>query len=171
MLQASLALLLFAIVLFVVFLLRSKASGMPGGKVIYTDTRGWGKVEKPLYDSDLGLTGKPDYLVEKDGKMIPVEVKTGKVNDAPYDSHIYQLAAYCLLVQRVLGKRPPYGILHYSNKTYQIEYTQELESSVIDLVLEMRDCINKTEPDRSHQSPGRCRGCGYRSTCSQVLKA
>ncbi len=76
-----------------------KASGLPGGRVIYTDTRAWGnKVEKPLYDASLGLTGKPDYLVEKNGRIIPVEVKSGRAPQSPYDSHIYQLASYFLLV-------------------------------------------------------------------------
>lgn len=170
MLQTAAALLIFAVILFVVYLLRSKSAGMPGGKIIYTDTRGWGKLEKPLYDGELGLTGKPDYLVEKNGQVIPVEVKTSKIGDAPYDSHIYQLAAYCLLVQRVMGKRPSHGILHYANKTFEVEYTQEMESRVIELVLEMKDSGGNKELDRSHESPGRCRSCGYRSTCTQVLK-
>jgi CRISPR-associated exonuclease Cas4 len=171
MLPAGIGLLIISLILFLLYLLRSKASGMPWGKIIYSDTRGWGKLEKPLFDSDLGLTGKPDYLVEKNGKVIPVEVKSGKVGEAPYDSHIYQLAAYCLLIQRVMGKRPPYGILHYANRTFEIEYTQEMETQIIDLIIEMRNCLGQEEPDRSHQSPGRCRGCGYRSSCSQVLKS
>ena len=64
--------------------------------MVYTDTGAWGKVEKPLYYHALGLTGKPDYLVERDGILIPVEVKSGRTPEAPYDSHIFQLAAYCL---------------------------------------------------------------------------
>ena len=68
---------------------------------------------------ELGLVGKPDYLVESAGQLIPVEVKSTRNSNAPYDAHIFQLAAYCLLVQRQLGKRPPYGILHYANRTYR----------------------------------------------------
>ena len=68
--------------------------------MIYTDTRGWSAVEKPLYDPVIGLTGRPDYLVKKGKDIIPVEVKTSRTPEAPYDSHIFQLAAYCLLVAR-----------------------------------------------------------------------
>ena len=35
-----------------------KAAGLPGGRIIYTDTRGWGKVEKPLFYAALDLAGK-----------------------------------------------------------------------------------------------------------------
>jgi CRISPR-associated exonuclease Cas4 len=169
MLPAAAALFILGLILLVWVMLNRRSSGLPGGKVIYTDTRGWGKPEKPLYDPDLGLAGKPDYLVEQGGKIIPVEVKTRRAGDsAPYDSHIYQLAAYCLLVQRVLGKRPPYGILRYADKTFQIDYTQELETGVIELLLEMRR-YDRTQPDRSHDLPARCRKCGYRSACDQAL--
>ncbi len=100
-----------------------RAIGLPAGRVIYADTRSWGPVEQPLYDAELGLAGKPDYLVETGGQVIPVEVKSSPVTTAPYDAHIFQLAAYCLLVQRHYGKRPAYGILHYPNRTFAIDYT------------------------------------------------
>ena len=77
MLIAGLVILLAAFILFFISGRQRRASGLPGGRVIYTDTRAWGKVEKPLFDKDLGLTGKPDYLIEQNGKIIPVEVKTG----------------------------------------------------------------------------------------------
>ena len=86
---------------------QQKTAGIPGGRIIYTDTHGWGKVEKPLYYAALALTGKPDYLIEKNGQLIPVEVKSGRAPEAPYDSHIFQLASYCLLVEKTYGKRPP----------------------------------------------------------------
>jgi CRISPR-associated exonuclease Cas4 len=96
---------------------RQKSLGIPSGRIIIADTRQWVPVQKPLYDPDSGLTGRPDYLVEQSGKMIPVEVKSQRVESGPYDAHIYQLAAYCLLVERLFNKRPNYGILHYQNRT------------------------------------------------------
>jgi CRISPR-associated exonuclease Cas4 len=98
MLYLALALFIFALFFFRKSSIQRKEAGLPGGRIIYTDTRGWGKVEKPLFYPALELTGKPDYLVEKNGQIIPVEVKSGRAPEAPYDSHIYQLAAYCILV-------------------------------------------------------------------------
>ena len=166
----ALVLILIALILFWQAGRQRKASGLPGGRIIYTDTRQWGPVEKPLYDPALNLTGKPDYLVmQSNGQIIPVEVKTGRSLTAPYDSHIFQLAVYCLLVERSLGKRPPYGILRYPSRTFEIEYTQALEASLLDTLAEMRQQERHAEIDRSHDQPARCARCGYRSICDQHL--
>lgn len=166
----ALVLILVALILFWQAARQRKASGLPGGRIIYTDTRQWGAVEKPLYDPALNLTGKPDYLVmQSNGQIIPVEVKTGRSPAAPYDSHIYQLAVYCLLVDRSMGKRPAYGILHYPGRTFAIDYTQTLESSLLDTLAEMRQQDRRGEADRSHDQPARCVRCGYRSICDQCL--
>lgn len=146
------------------------ATGLPGGQIIYTDTRNWGTVEKPLYDPRLSLAGKPDYLVEQDDLIIPVEVKSTRVTEAPYDSHIYQLAAYCMLVERTFEKRPTYGIIHYPNRTYRVDYTETLESTLLDLLADIRREEHFKSVNRSHQSPQRCAHCGFRDTCDQYLR-
>jgi CRISPR-associated exonuclease Cas4 len=172
----TLAILVFAVALLLLWESnrRKRSAGIPGGRIIYTDTRTWGAVEKPLFDPLTGLAGKPDYLVEKGEQIIPVEVKSSRTSDRPLDSHIYQLAAYCLLVERVMGKRPPYGILHYprgsrEGRTYAIDYTPQLEGALLDLLEEMRQQERRRDIQRSHESASRCSGCGYRSICDQRL--
>ncbi|MEA3349733.1 MAG: CRISPR-associated protein Cas4 [Chloroflexota bacterium] len=146
-----------------------KTTGLPGGKVVYADTRKWGEVEEPLYDEVLDLVGRPDYLVKQRKMIIPVEVKSTQVAQSPYDSHIFQLAAYCYLVEQEYGTRPNHGLLHYPNRTYCIEYTSELEAELIKLVAEMRTKGHLKKINRSHQSQRRCASCGYRSNCDQSL--
>jgi CRISPR-associated exonuclease Cas4 len=146
-----------------------KAAGLPGGRVIYTDTRGWGKVEKPLYYATLGLTGKPDYLIERNGQIIPVEVKSGRAPEAPYDSHIFQLASYCLLVEKTYNKRPPYGIIHYENRDFAVDYTRDLEAALMNLLADMQQDDVKKQVPRSHEQPSRCARCGFRNVCDQSL--
>lgn len=148
---------------------RRKAAGLPAGRVVYTDTGQGGKVEKPLFDPLSGLVGKPDYLVEQDGLLIPVEVKSSYAPSEPYDSHVYQLAAYCLLVFRVYGKRPPHGLLRYRNRTFAIDFTPELEASLLERLSEMRLQEKAGDANRSHQSPARCAACGYRQICDERL--
>ena len=168
-LYIALVLFIVAVIFFVQSSRQRREAGLPGGRVIYTDTRAWDEVEKPLFSNELGLTGKPDYLVEQNGKLIPVEVKTGRVPDAPYDSHIFQLAAYCLLVEKTYGKRPPYGIIHYSNRDFAVDYTPQLESALLDHLADMRrDELRKDVP-RSHEDAARCRRCGFRKVCDQYL--
>lgn len=167
----SLSIVFFLVGLVVLWIVgkRQKSLGLPAGKIIIADTLRWVPVEKALYDPDSGLTGRPDYLVEQSGRMIPVEVKSQRVESGPYDAHIFQLAAYCLLVDRLYNKRPDYGILHYTNRTYEIEYTSQLEAELLDLLEEMRLMGRKKSLDRSHESVKRCTGCGFRSTCDQRL--
>ncbi len=162
-------LIILAIYLLVNANRKQRDVGLPAGRVIYTDTRGWGRVEKPLYDPQTGLTGRPDYIVQQDDRWIPVEVKSTWSPPVPYDSHLFQLAAYCLLVERVYGVRPPYGILRYRNRTLQIEYTPQLEADLREMMEEMRAQERKGEPQRSHQDSARCARCGYREQCSQKI--
>ena len=169
MLYLALALLFIAFVFFWQSNCQRQAAGLPGGRVIYTDTRGWGKLEKPLFYAALELTGKPDYLVQQNGQIIPVEVKSGHAPEAPYDSHIYQLASYCLLVEKTYGKRPPYGIIHYQTRDFAVDYTQELEQSLLDLLAEMKRDQYKNNIPRSHEQAARCKHCGFRKVCDQSL--
>lgn len=146
-----------------------RASGLPPGRVISSDTQRWGKVEKPLYDPISGLTGKPDYLVEEKDFLIPVEVKSSRAPSLPHDSHIYQLAAYCLLVERIYGKRPPYGIMRYRDQTFSIDYTPALQSDLEQLLDAIRAQDRRGEIGRSHNEPARCARCGFRNICDQRL--
>ena len=169
MLYLALALLFFAFIFFWQSGRQRQAAGLPGGRVIYTDTRGWSKLEKPLFYAALELTGKPDYLVQQNGQIIPVEVKSGRAPDAPYDSHIYQLAAYCLLVEKTYNKRPPYGIIHYEGRDFAIDYTHELEQSLLELLTEMKRDEFRKEVNRSHEQASRCKRCGFREVCDQKV--
>jgi CRISPR-associated exonuclease Cas4 len=148
---------------------QKKASGLPGGRVIYTDTQGWKPAEKPLFDPELGLAGRPDYLVQDGAQIIPVEVKSTRAPQEPFDSHIYQLAAYCRLVHKNFGVRPAYALLHYPGRTFAIDYTPALEKALIQVLDEMRAREHQRQVDCSHQSPARCRACGYRPECDQRL--
>ncbi|MEZ0397390.1 MAG: CRISPR-associated protein Cas4 [Anaerolineales bacterium] len=168
-LYVALSLLLLALLLWLISGRQRRLARLPGGRIIYTDTRAWGKLEKPLYDPLLGLTGKPDYLIEQDGRLIPVEVKTGRTPAAPYDSHIFQLAAYCLLVEKTYGKRPAYGIIHYPDRDFAVDYTPALESALLDLLAELRRDQTRGQVHRSHEDERRCRGCGFRGVCEERL--
>ena len=137
---------LFLFLLALIFFWQSgkqrREAGLPGGRIIYSDTDGWGKVERPLYYQPLKLTGKPDYLVRQNGVIIPVEVKSGLAPKSPYDSHIFQLASYCLLVEKTYGKRPPYGIIHYNDHDFAIDYTPELEFALMEMLSLRLDTIS-----------------------------
>ncbi len=163
--------LLALIGLMLLFLARRQRAktGLPEGRVVYADTGAWGRLEQPLFSRARGLTGKPDYLVEDRGQRIPVEVKSGRAPRQPYDTHIYQLAAYCMLVEDTYGVRPRHGLIRYADRTFAVDYTGELEAEVTAILNAMRADTEAKELRRSHEAPERCRGCGYRPVCDQSL--
>ncbi len=164
------AILIFlALVLFGISHLLAKRTGIPDGRIIYSDPGVWKKALKPLYDAGIGLTGRPDYLIKKDDQIIPAEVKSSWAPRSPYDSHILQLAAYCVLVESTYGQRPPYGLLRYKNRTFKIKFTSALEERVLEKIDIIRKQKNKADTPRSHNHPNRCARCGYRNICDQRL--
>jgi CRISPR-associated exonuclease Cas4 len=163
----ALFLLVLSVVLLWIAARQRKSSGLPQGRVIYTDTRAWNRLEKPLYDPLTALTGKPDYLVEQNDRIIPVEIKSGWAPAEPHPSHIFQLAAYCLLVEKAMGKRPEYGIIQYRNRAFSIDFTQTLEEELLNLLDEMRRDEKQACFDRSHDEYQRCASCGFNQICDQ----
>ncbi|MDY6873627.1 MAG: CRISPR-associated protein Cas4 [Chloroflexota bacterium] len=147
-----------------------RATGLPEGRVVSSDMGRWQPESRVLYDHRLDLAGKPDYIVEHDGVPVPIEVKSGRTPNQPYQSHILQLAAYCYLVEATSGKRPPYGILRYPQNTFKVPYTLDLREELLATLAEIRQAESRPSPmDRLHHSPARCAACGFRSVCDQRL--
>ncbi|MDY7078697.1 MAG: Dna2/Cas4 domain-containing protein [Chloroflexota bacterium] len=144
-------------------------SGLPQGRVIYTDTGGWNRLERPLFSREFLLTGKPDYLVADGGDVIPVEVKSNQAPAQPYPSHILQLAAYCLLVEECYRRRPPYGIIKYADRAFEVDYTRELEDELLATLDDVRADLADGSATRNHDELCRCQSCGYRQHCDQHL--
>jgi CRISPR-associated exonuclease Cas4 len=142
--------------------------GLPKGRVISLDTLDLKQPDRPLYDAVFHLTGRPDYLIEQARSVIPVEVKSGRAPASPWPGQVLQLAAYCRLVHASTGRRPPYGVLKYSDRAFAVDYSDSLETNLRNVVDEMHHAQGM-EMERSHESPGRCRGCGYRQGCDQRL--
>jgi len=166
----------------------SKRAGLPAGALLYSDTgrpvgrvagtevgRDGQKQERPLVSETLELIGRPDYLIEAEGGIIPVEVKSTAcpASGRPYDSHLAQLAAYCLLVEDVLGATVPYGLVKYRDQEVRVEYTREMRERALALIEEMKADMSAAaegeEVHRSHDDPRRCAGCSLRDVCTESL--
>lgn len=135
------------------------------GEVHYVGTD-----SSPLYCSErYGLTGRPDFVLEIDGDLIPGELKTGRTPRGPLFSHILQVAAYCLLIAESSGKRPPYGLLRYGREEHEIEFDPELERLLLDKLEEMRGILRSGTVHRNHNRPGKCATCSRRASCPERL--
>ncbi len=144
-----------------------EVTGMPAGKIVYEDMDYGQPPEGPLISKKWRLVGKPDYLLESEDGLIPVEVKSAAFprNGRPYRGHVLQLAAYCLLVEEVYGERPPYGFIRYRDKTIQVPYTENLRNALLDALFEIQMAMQAEGMARSHNEPWRCAYCGLSYVC------
>jgi len=145
-------------------------SGLPGGSVVYQDTDRRRAIERPLVSFRYGLTGKPDYLVQAAGGLVPVELKSRRCPPSgPHVSEAAQLTTYCVLVEDSLGETPSHGIIQYANRGWPIRYTLEGHNRILQILAEMREARNSRTVHRDHMLAGRCHACGYRTVCDEAL--
>lgn len=169
--QLILALILFSVLSIIYFRFewKNRKDPLARGRIIYDDLSAAAKVEKPLFDHETKLVGRPDLLLKQGKNLIPIEVKSHLSANEPYQAHIVQLMAYCLLVERIYGNAPDYGILKYRNKDFLISYTIKRKNELSALMQRIRTDKNTDRVHRSHSEPNRCRGCGYRDICDEKL--
>ena len=86
-----------------------------------------------------------------------------------YEGEILQLAAYCLLVEERFGKPVRRGQLLYQNRSLEVLFDDQLCARLLDAVAELKSAEVMADVPRDHNSPGRCRGCGFRQVCRDSL--
>jgi CRISPR-associated exonuclease Cas4 len=144
----------------------SKAAGLVEGKIAYSDLDRPGAL---LVAKKFELAGRPDYVVRANGKLVPVELKTGKPPRRPHESHLLQVGAYCLLVEEAMGERPDHGVLQYGDRQYEVPYTEEMRDRVLETILRMRLAEATGVAHRNHDSVAKCRHCSRREGCPERL--
>lgn len=176
MIESLIALL--AVILFIAALLARGAArrargraGLPAGEIVYSDTGREKRPRRILISRRYGLKGRPDYLVETSGGVVPVEIKSSArpASGRPYDSHVMQLASYCLLCEDALAVNVPFGIIRYRDGETRVEYTPELRARLLALLEEMRAARTVPVVHRSHTQARRCAGCAFRDVCGEAL--
>jgi CRISPR-associated exonuclease Cas4 len=166
------ALLLLAVGLILLAFSRRfrRKSGMPEGEVVYEDASG--QAQEQFISKRLLMAGKPDYLIkDRNGDLIPVEVKSSNAPRAgrPYESHLMQLAAYFLLLEDVLQRPVPYGLIRYRNRTMRVANTDELRTRLMDVIAQMRRLMAREVARRNHNRVQRCSRCSVAHACDERL--
>ncbi len=115
----------------------------------------------------LGLTGRPDRLIKRDGTIVVEEWKSSR---QVRPSHRAQMGCYFLLIEQELRIRPPHGfIVCGDGSRHQIDNTADLRAWVLELADQIRAARPAvTEPISVNPNPGQCRSCGMRSHCGQA---
>lgn len=138
------------------------------GRVIASDS----VVARPttvMRSAEFGISGKPDYLVEERGRIVPVEIKPLRRSARPWLRDIVQLSAYCLLLEECEPRFAGYGYLRYANRTFRIDFTDSLRAELLRTAAALRADLVATDVDRDHNDPVRCARCSLRGSCVQAL--
>lgn len=146
-------------------LLKRKEYKIGEEKIEYVDD---GKETPPLISKKYGLRGRPDYIIERDGRYIPVEVKTGVTPKHPFFSHIVQVGVYSLLVEEEYGDCP-YGMIRYGNREFEVELDQHLKNTIGEIKEKLLEDLEKGEVHRNHNRKGKCMSCSRRENCPESL--
>jgi len=145
--------------------------GLPDGSVVYQDVERRRTLVRPLLSLRHGLTGKPDYLVETNDGLVPVELKSRECpRSGPYAADAAQLTAYCVLVEDATSASPTHGIVQYVDRPWRIPYNRDSREQVLQILGQIRDARATQSVHRNHTQPGRCRACGFRSICDERIE-
>lgn len=139
---------------------------IPQGRITYSDLN---KPAKPLFSKKYRISGKPDYIIQRKNGFIPVELKTGH-HTFPPKNHVFQLAAYCHLLEENYGGFVPYGVLVYNNqKQYRIPFDPKIRFELENTIKKMRYSLKNYEFFRNHNDTHRCLSCSMRKYCNIKL--
>lgn len=142
-----------------------KAYGVPEGRILYSDLN---VPAKALFSKHFRLSGKPDYIIQKDDTCIPVEVKSGS-GSHPHHNQILQLAAYCQILEETSGEFVAEGILVYNNIPFKIPFDPKLRFELESIIKAMRTVLRTGEVQRNHEDPRRCVNCSMKQYCSDSV--
>ena len=138
------------------------------GRVIASD----GPVALPsrvLRSAKHGISGKPDALLRRDGRIAPFEAKPGRESDEPWLRDVVQLATYGLLVEEAFEEPAGYGYLAYANRTFRIDFTNSMRATLLKTLADLRADFDVADVARSHDDRRRCVRCPLRARCGQSL--
>ena len=155
--------------------LRRTRVALPGlreARIVASDT---GVVPpQVLRDSQLGLYGKPDYLLAEgtgeERRLIPMELKPRRKATRLYESDEIQLGVYLLTTRATYGRQAAsFGFVRYAAATFRVELTAALERRIGEVTAAIRLGRHAPVVHRSHEIPARRAGCPMRPNCSESL--
>jgi len=136
------------------------------GRITYSDLS---IPANPFFSKKYKITGKPDYIVKQNKYFIPVELKTGNHNE-PQKNHIFQIAAYCQLLEENYRRFVPYGILVYNNKVqYKIPFDPLIRFELESTIKKMKYSIKTGKIIMNHSDFRRCKACSMRAYCNNKI--
>lgn len=153
-----------------------RSIGFRSAKLIYIDKQEEVKQNgvtygKLLRSEKYGLSGKPDYIYQLGNELIPLELKSSKVEDnSPLYKDVMQLAAYFLIMEEVYGKKILRGRIVYQNTMFEVYNRRQLKRELLELLKNMHMMENGSFHPDVKPSYAMCRHCPCRGTVCKLYK-
>jgi CRISPR-associated exonuclease Cas4 len=151
------------------FVHKSKRDSLiPPGKIVFDDLHG---ESFSLYSTEYPLVGKPDLIIKKGWKFIPIEIKSGR-HYQPKKHHLMQLIAYCQLTREHYHKSTPYGYLIYpdTKKRFKIPFTYDTKRQLEISLSQMSKIIKKKQVFPNHKRKSQCNHCNMNIFCDKKIQ-
>ncbi len=120
-----------------------------------------------VWSDRLLISGVIDAVEEREGQLIPLEYKKGKM--ARHLSDHFQLCAAALCLEERTGRTLAYGeIFYYANRRRQrVEFTPELRQATEGAIAAAHRAVSQPMPAPiDHQK--KCRACSLQTICLPV---
>lgn len=141
------------------------SSTLKGYSLFYTDQKVKERqagvtYSKILQSEKYQLYGKPDYILRKGNKYVPIELKSGSVKDAelPHDGDMMQLIAYFLIIEDMYNGRVRHGRIIYKDAAFIVRNTRSMRKTLFKRLKRMRTML-KTGQESVCPSYQHCRFC------------
>ncbi|MEM3414687.1 MAG: CRISPR-associated protein Cas4 [Thermoproteota archaeon] len=137
-----------------------------GGKTIKVEQK-WTALQ--LKSEKLGIEGIVDMVVKTPEGYAVIEYKMTTMPKRIMPGHLYQAAAYAMLVEEAFRTVVRKLYVHYekSNKLLEIPMTENIRRHVLWTIEQIRSIIEKEKLPPA-KSSGKCKSCGYRWICREA---
>ena len=126
------------------------------------------KCEYALSSDKLGLNGRIDHLEVYDDRIVPVEIKTGKMpKQGVWDGHRVQIVAYALMLEEKFGIEIKEGVIRYvdNKEERKVVLNHFMRKEVLDIIAKTKNLLTNTETPGFNAVKGKCEVCGLREIC------
>ena len=125
-----------------------------------------------VWSDRLQVSGVIDAVEERQGQLIPIEYKKGRMGNHLSDH--FQLCAAGLCLEERLGKTIAHGEIFYhaNRRRQQVPFTPALRQATEAAILEARRCANEAALSAVHQPmpapidhAKKCQACSLQNIC------
>jgi len=121
-----------------------------------------------LHSQSLGLSGRPDMIIETEDALYPVDFKYTR--GRPQKNHMFQLAGYALILEESEGRPVEKGFIYLIPQKDAVvsEITREKKQECLQILDQIRDMVENEKFPDPPSTRAKCVDCEYQNYCRDV---